>query len=101
MLGMKPRADRGQGGQMLVGVIVFVALVLLAGTGMALAVSTGLHQVDQTAAQDASSYSAESAVTRGLARGDALLPLPDTCESSWVSEKDAVNRQATKSRICK
>jgi hypothetical protein len=71
---------RQQGGQMLVGVMVLLAIVFLLGSAMALGVSSSLHRLDQGAAQDAARYGAEAAVARGLAAIDSA-PTQDGCQS--------------------
>lgn len=56
----------GRRGMALVIVIVLIAVLFLAGTVMALVVSSNLHTVDVAANHDAIHYAAESAVARGV-----------------------------------
>lgn len=93
------RGFREQGGQMLAGVMVLLAIVFLLGTAMALSVSTSLQQVGQGAAQDAARYGAESAVARGQAAVEAgPIPTADGC--SEVSARGSLNGQALQAQPC-
>jgi hypothetical protein len=84
---------------MLAGVMVLLAIVFLLGTGMALSVSTSLHQVDQGAAQDAARYGAESAVARGQAAVESgAMPTADGCSAE--SAVSSLNGQALQARPC-
>lgn len=86
----------GQSGQMLVGVMVLLAVVLLLGTAMALGVSTSLHQVGQGATQDAARYAAESAV----ARGQATVQPPNSDNCGAAAGAGSLNGQTLQAQPC-
>jgi hypothetical protein len=70
---MKPKA-RASRGMAVVTVMILIAVLFLAGTGMALTLSSSLHTVDVLAARNAVHYAAESAVARGVAAASQTPP---------------------------
>ncbi len=101
----KPRAHRGMA---VVAVMILIAVLFLAGTGMALTLSSSLHTVDVLAARDAVHYAAESAVARGagaLLRGNpcpqvGLPTINGRVVTIWCSggptDEDSPNEDSTK-----
>jgi len=73
---MRLESRRAEGGMAVVAVIVLIAVLFLGGTVMALAISSSLHTVDITSAQDGVHYAAESAVARGVGAIEATQSCP-------------------------